>query len=300
MTINSWAARTAFILAAATTLAPAPSRAGSTDDLAIESILREGHVVSVRDLGIGVTKPKKLVVERDGETRKACFKTLDKAPRFRQRTQRRTPDHQLSDRYQYERAAYLLDRRLGLDMVPVAVLRVVEGTHGAAIDWISDAIDERQRRQENLHPSNAVEFSHQQSIMRVFDALILNSDRHPGNLLHTPDDGWRLHLIDHSRSFRLDRELPQAFVRRPITLPRWLFAELQSIDTSELTELLDGLVGRLRIEAMMARRDQIIAKVERDRGLYGDAVVFHRDVEHPTSVSRTAAISSSGTTPLVW
>ena len=42
-------------------------------------------------------------------------------------------------------------------------------------------------------------------IMRVFDELIQNRDRNQGNILWTND--WTMWLIDHTRAFRLGKEL---------------------------------------------------------------------------------------------
>ena len=41
--------------------------------------------------------------------------------------------------------------------------------------------------------------------MYVFDELIQNRDRNPGNSLWTTD--WKLWLIDHTRAFRPDVEI---------------------------------------------------------------------------------------------
>ena len=48
-----------------------------------------------------------------------------------------------SDSYKYDRAAYLLDRQLGLGMVPVAVLREYDRKQGAVIQWVANTIDEQ-------------------------------------------------------------------------------------------------------------------------------------------------------------
>ena len=49
--------------------------------------------------------------------------------------------------------------------------------------------------------------------MRVFDELIQNRDPNAGNLLWTSD--WKMWLIDHTRAFRLAKELlkPEALER---------------------------------------------------------------------------------------
>jgi len=275
-----------WVAIGAATLLPAGAAAGSDSvavggdgrsrqDLATERLLLDGRVVSMKDIGCGASRPKKLELEDAGRTVMAAFKSIDRPDAPRCRPARFTPDYELEDRYRYERAAYLLDRRLGMDMVPVVVLRRVEGEAGAVIAWVSGAIDEKARRDQELLAPDPWALGRQRAVMAIFDALIANTDRNLGNQLYTREPGFVLHLIDHSRSFRLTTELPDDLVARPISLPRWLHEQLQTLDERSLRELLDGLVSKRRIHALLARRDQILAKVERDRKQHGDAVVFH-------------------------
>ena len=44
------------------------------------------------------------------------------------------------------------NRYLGLQMVPVAVIRTVEGDEGALIQWVSDAVNEMDRREQEIGP----------------------------------------------------------------------------------------------------------------------------------------------------
>ena len=47
-------------------------------------------------------------------------------------------------RYQHQVAAYRLNRQLGMDMVPVTVLRKVDGTQGTVQVWLQRALDLQQ------------------------------------------------------------------------------------------------------------------------------------------------------------
>ena len=58
--------------------------------------------------------------------------------------------HNDADRYQYDPAAYHLDRMINLEMVPVAVIRDVEGKEGAVGAWIPAAINERDRVEKEV------------------------------------------------------------------------------------------------------------------------------------------------------
>lgn len=247
--------------------------AAAADDAAIEAFLLEARVVSLEEIGTGVTKPKKALLELDGEQRPAAFKTVELHVTRQQRFSQDGFKLNFRDDYRYERAAYLLDRHLGLDMVPVAVLREIDGERGVLIDWVSGAVTEMERRNRELFPDTPPSLLRQRDMMKIFDALILNEDRHLGNELITLED-WKLHLIDHSRSFRLQKSLDDKVEEEPWTLPRSLLERLRSMDRAGMTELLGGLLSKAQIKALLARRDRILEKIDRDRERYGDDMVF--------------------------
>jgi hypothetical protein len=177
-----------------------------------------------------------------------------------------------SDSYKYERAAYLLDRELGLNMVPVAVLRNIKGDEGALIFWIPNASTGTQMPTQPTGPQMAY-LAQQKAVMRLFDALILNVDRRPDNWM-IDNETWKLYLIDHSRAFRETRELPTEFTDTRARLSRDLYQQLVDLDETGLEELLGELLTGPQIEALIARRDLIIEKIDQDRQSDGDTVVF--------------------------
>jgi hypothetical protein len=173
-----------------------------------------------------------------------------------------------------------LDRELGLGMVPVSVIRLVDRQEGAAILWIANATSESERRKQGLGPEDPLVLIRQRAVMRLFDALILNTDRNLSNQIYTTDD-WKLHLIDHSRTFRLQKELPQAFQDEPVSLLRSLIPKLEALDKTALQVRMRGLLSKAQIKALLARRDLILAKVEQDREQYGDAMVLYDSIPSP-------------------
>ena len=48
----------------------------AADDAAIESFLLEARVVSVEEIGSGITRPQRVLLELDGEEREAAFKNV--------------------------------------------------------------------------------------------------------------------------------------------------------------------------------------------------------------------------------
>ena len=124
-----------------------------------------------------------------------------------------------------------------------------------------------------LTTQELVGLAEQKSTMHVFDALIYNTDRRPENWLVGTED-LQLYLIDHSRAFRWQHKLPEEFLRRPSRLPRELYAELQDLNESVVTDLLEGLIDPRRIRALLARRDLILQKIARDLEAHGEDFVF--------------------------
>jgi hypothetical protein len=252
---------------------------GEIGDEKIESILLEGKLLESKELGIGVTDPLLLRLEGGGRTLKALYKTVDIVQEGVSQDEDggRTSVY-FVDRHRHERAAYLLDRHLGLMMVPVAVNREIEGQEGAVVHWIPDSITEQERRDRELALSP--ELLAQRDIMFVFDALLYNVDRHLENCLFVLEDE-RLYLIDHSRAFDLTPDLPEGFRELRLALPREIDSRLRGLTVRDLRRLLRGLVSKQRIQALLDRRDRILAKIEEDRQRYGDAGVFLENGARP-------------------
>ena len=120
---------------------------GMPDD-ELEDFMRNAEVVSIKDIGTGITKPKRVRQSRDGKSNDAVFKYEDTHPGIETRDRyipRRNDD---ADRYQYDVAAYKLDRMLDLQMVPTAVLATVDEDEGALSDWVENGVAERDRLEE--------------------------------------------------------------------------------------------------------------------------------------------------------
>jgi hypothetical protein len=249
------------------------------DDAFVEAVLREGEVLESRPIGSGITQPDKVLLEYRGHRMHAAFKSAD-IDLLRQVTVGGKPELHFTDRYVYERAAYLLDRRLGLNMVPVTVIREIDGVEGALVAWIDNAINENERMSTDWMAQDPLRITYQRSVMRLFDALIHNIDRNISNQLYTLDDR-KLYLIDHSRSFRLNKRPSGEFMNKPASLPRSLWNELGSLEFKELRELMRGVLSKAQIKALLARRDAILKKIERDRAEFSDAIVFQDGTPYP-------------------
>jgi len=262
------AALLAVVLSVGGAWADADSR-----DKDVERFLLVAEVVNVERIGAGITVPRKLTLELDGEVRNAAFKSVDTEREEPERLEPEEDDLSILDSCRHEVAAYRLDRLLGIDMVPVAVMRKIDDQTGAVVEWIQSDFDERQRRKMGVSPRDPRLLSNQQDVMKLFDALILNLHRDASSQLLTRGE-WKLHIIDHSRAFRRGTVLPRRFINDPASLPRSLLDSLEGLDAERLDRTLGELLTVDQIEALLQRRDKILAKIAADRKEYGDGIVF--------------------------
>jgi hypothetical protein len=241
-------------------------------DAEMEVCLAKGKILKGWEVLPGLTGALKLTLDCDGREQKAVFKSLDfYRPGV---TVHVSGDREFnfSDRYQYEVAAYRVDRELGLGMVPVAVLRRHRGREGALVAWIPDTVHENQVTR-TFNGVETASLARQMSIVRMFDSLIYNVDRRPPNTLVNPST-VRVYMIDHGRSFREKKELQEEFEQNRIWLTREIYVRLKALERGRLDELLIGLATRGQRKTLLVRRDLIVAKIDRERQKYGDEAVF--------------------------
>ena len=222
-----------------------------------EDSLRSSPIERIEDVGQGITKPKRIFFARGGVAASAIVKVL---PRKRMKG--------FWESYQAEVAAYVLDRILRLDMVPVTVERRIEGNRASVQLWI-----ERTRLLSKVGaevPPRPYEWARQVRRQRVFDALIANIDRNAGNML--VDVNWNMILIDHSRAF-MKKETP--FLDKITAVDRELYEAMRTLDEVTLNEQLKPwLFGKGSVKDLLKRRDKIVAKLEGLAAERGEEAVF--------------------------
>jgi hypothetical protein len=234
---------------------PASAKTWIGREAEIEQFLRAAEVVRLEDVPVGVTKPKRAYVAPGGPVASFAWKPL--------RPERRKG---YWESYKSEIAAYELDKLLELQMVPVAVERVVQHERGAAIMWLEGVRDWKVARSEEK-PAG---FERQTIRMWMFDNLICNRDRNLGNIL--VDEAWNLFLIDHSRAFISDRVLDYPMVR----VERGLWERILALDEPTLEATLGRWVGGGERRAMLRRRDMMKKEIDDRVAKYGEQVVFIR------------------------
>lgn len=235
----------------------------------IEQFLLNARILGERSAGKGVTDTKRFTLTDGHYVHDAHVQQIDVY-----KAEYKTKDgivKNFRDSYKFNIAAYRLDKIMDLNIVPVCVLREIDGKP-SAVDWWVDNVmfDEEGRRQKGIEPPDPNYWTRQLNTVRDFDQLIYNEDRNQGNLLI--DEKWKLWAIDHSRSFR-----PSPTVRDPKILRRIsnkMLAAMKTLNVQVLRDNLLPFVTEQDIQALLARRDWIVKFFESEISSKGaDAVV---------------------------
>lgn len=224
------------------------NRPHGLSDAEIEAFLRDGEIVRVEDLGEGITRPQRLTLVYGGQTLRALFKSEDTNPQMERGRWTRQAEN--ADRYLYDYLAYRLDRIIGLEMVPVSVLRELDGKPGVVTLWLEDTFNENRRQERQLVFDGHCELGPQYDLMNAFDILVYNVDRNLGNILYDAD--WQVWLIDHSRAFRTARGAPAALARDRIVVTPELADALARVTPASLREL-DPYLHPRQVHALLYR-----------------------------------------------
>lgn len=254
--------------------APRSSAAPGAAPLGTEAhvaFLTSAKVVSTRPIGKGITGALRVTLSDGTLTHDAAFQSVATEPKFDGK--RRAGELRFADHYRYNVAAWRLASLLGLGpMMPATVERSIQGRPGALSWWVDDvAMDEEEREAKNAQPPNALAFARQRQNMTVFAELVRDMDRNKGNIVYTKD--WRVIMLDFTRAFRLDTTL-----KAPASITscdRGLFTAMKALTAESLATAVAGTLLDNERKAVLARRDVIVAELERLIAARGEAVVLY-------------------------
>jgi hypothetical protein len=225
------------------------------DRAAQVEFLRTAKVVRSRQLSGGVTNPWRLTLSDGTTTHDAAFQSVDERS-TKADFGPRGVEFNFVDSHHFNLAAYTLAGMLGLEaMMPVTVHRNWNGKEGTITWWIDDAFDERTRRKEKRDAPNKLAWAHQMHKMRVFAALVGDTDRNMGNILITQD--WKLWMIDFTRAFRLQAELK--YPQDLSLIDRTVLARLRALDADTVKGATAHCLSPYEVQAVMKRRDLLVA-----------------------------------------
>ncbi len=236
-----------------------------------ERFLETAGILSRKTLSEGITRSSRATLSDGRITHDAHIQTIDE---FKQVfTSAAGTELNFQDSYRCNIAAYRLAKLLGIGhMVPPSVRRKVGGEWAAVTWWVDGVLmTEKDRFRNKTQPPQPNEWNQQMWIVRVFDQLIDNTDRNLGNLVI--DKNWRLHMIDHTRAFRLHRRLrgPENLIR----CDRQLLQALQDLDIDTLERDLRPLLEKSAIAPILARRDAIVKHFEEKIKRSSEAAVLY-------------------------
>jgi hypothetical protein len=130
-----------------------------------------------------------------------------------------------------------------------------------------------------LNPPDRRSWVRQKAIMRVFDALIANTDRNQGNLLI--DDDWNIFFIDHTRAFRETSELIDVELLE--TCERSLWEAIKSVDVQVMLSRVEPYLTSGELKKLELRHKRLVRYFEKRIKKHGeDAVLFDLVPPAPT------------------
>ncbi len=235
-----------------------------------EEFLADATVTGSARVPIGISRPLRLNLEKGGVRADAIFKAIDEFEQ-KQRFDDGTFELNFRDSYKSEVAAYLLDRLLGLELVPPTVARTIDGEQGALRLWVVGAMSEAERKEKNIQAPDPVAWSRQAANLRLFFSLTNNSDYNNINNVLIDRD-FRLCAIDHSRAFRTQKNLIGETML--IRFSRDLLGRLEALDEPTLTQTLAPWVSKAQIKALLKRRDKILRRADKMVELKGEELVL--------------------------
>ena len=241
-----------------------------------EEFLMTAEILRFEPIGEGVTKPFKLYLKKGAVEAKAAWKNPSGT------------QSGFLEGWQYEIAAYRLDKLVGLNMIPPAELEF-QGKTGALVYWVEykyrlDKLVEQRIR----IPDSAVDHTEKMKwLARAWDCLIANEDRNQQNVLYTED--WRMILFDHSRAFRSTKEFTERlmFGRNGIQvsqqgtpflfrrLPRWFVEKVKALTLEDVKAAVGTTLKDKEIKAILARRVLLIKEIEEMIKERGEAAVLY-------------------------
>lgn len=234
-----------------------------------EEFLETARVVAMEPIGVGITRSQRVTLTDGNRSLRAAWKTIDLYRPVTRRTDEGDFQVGFRDSYKFDVAAYELDKLLGLRIVPPTVERELKGRKGSLQLWVEGSFTELDRRERNL----ALKDGGGPSMYNValLRQLTYDTDaRNIRNILYDPD--FRVYAIDHSRSFTTIPKLPNENILMHFS--RGVLERLRKLDRALLAEKLGRWLTPSEIEALLKRRDLIVARADRLVDEWGEKAIL--------------------------
>jgi hypothetical protein len=253
----------------------APAQGKELSAAQIRTFLKDAKVLRTRGTPKGVTAPKRLTLSDGNIEHDAVFQAIDDRKMVEHLGgggRQQTTELNFVDSYKYNIAAYELAVLLGLDhMMPVYVERRWNGQVGSISWFVPTLMDESERLKKKIQPPVPGDWNNQMYRMRVFSALLRDTDRNLTNVLITHQ--WKVMMIDFTRAFRLQPELLHGKDLQRID--RQLFTKLESVSADEIKAAVKDFLTKSELEAVLKRRDLLVAHFKKQIADFGEAKVLY-------------------------
>jgi hypothetical protein len=212
----------------------------------MEHFLATAKVVGHHGINKGITNPIRLTLSDGAITHDAAFTYVNEHRGVMELDSGRTELN-------------FVAKMLALDgMMPVTVPYRYDSTPGALSWWVDVKMDEGERVKKKIEAPDQNAWGEQIYRMRVFSALVADTDRNAGNILIGPD--WKLWMIDFTRAFRTWKNLekPELLAR----CDKRLLGSLRILTADGIVQQTDNLLTTQEINALLARRDEILKRFD--------------------------------------
>jgi len=220
-----------------------------------KEFLLKAKVTRSKQTSKGITLPYRLTMTDGTTTHEAVFQAIDQHKTTMQFADGHT-EINFVDSYKYNIAAYVLAELLEMDdMVPVHVERKWNGNIGS-LSWVVPVqMDEMDRMQKKISAPNLDKWNRQMYKIRVFNELVYDTDSNLTNVLISPD--WNIWRVDFSRAFRISKDIKD--VKNLVKCERQLLEKIKALNGNEFKQRTKNFLTNLEVDAVMARRDKIVA-----------------------------------------
>ena len=239
----------------------------------VEGFLKKARFVAKEPLGAGVTGSLKVTLQQGDKKQFGVLKVVDQKRPGLKRNAAGDMELDFQDSWRTEIAAYELDKLLQLGMVPATILREspYESKPASLQLWVEASLSEEKRRKQSIIPPDPQKWADQLAKMEMFDALIYNVDRNPGNLLI--NESFDVRLIDHSRSFRPNTELRNK--EDLMRFSRSMLARIKDLNQAAIGKKLGDYISLSQIQGLLKRRQLILDRADEMVKKYGEnAILF--------------------------
>ncbi|MFC2163787.1 hypothetical protein ACFLT2_02175 [Acidobacteriota bacterium] len=224
-----------------------------------EEFLKVAEITGHSNIPDGVTKPIKLTLKKGEMECNGCWKNP------------KGMKGGFLEGWQYEIAAYELDKLIGLNMIPPTVEREFKGKKGSLQYWVTFKTRALEMQEQGIKiPRERLDrWIKQKYLARAYDCLIANEDRNQQDIGYTDD--WRTILLDHSRSFRYSKKFRKQLVlgkngliekKLFRTLPRAFVEKINALDFNQIKEAVGPYLTKEEIEAILDRKELLLAEIQ--------------------------------------